>query len=123
MCNTPTTTTHTISVSATIADPFPPTLSDDEGHGAHNELGDQNFTTLVNAGDTIIWQKGGNISSLDAITETGGSDLFSTNPARQPNGTWKGIVGNLPSNTEEDYNIAYTVGGLSHTQDPKLKMN
>ena len=120
--NNPTTATHTITVSATIADPFPPALSDDEGHQAHTGVGDAAMTTSVGAGDTVIWVKGGNISSLDGIVETAGTDLFSTNPAKQPNGTWKGIVGSLPSGTEESYSISYTVGGLSHTQDPKLQM-
>lgn len=120
--NSTTPTTHTITVSATIADPAPPTLSDDEGHNAHTAAGDAAMTTTVGPGDTVIWVKGGNISSLDDIVETAGTDLFSTNPAKQANGTWQGIVGALASGTEESYSISYTVGGLSHTQDPKLQM-
>jgi hypothetical protein len=115
-------TTHTITVSATIKDPFPPALSDDEGHSANTQSGDQTFTTLVSPGDIVIWQKGGNISSLDNVFETSGNDLFSSDPVKQNNGTWKGTIGSLASGTEESYSITYSLGGLSHTQDPRLKM-
>ena len=113
---------HTITVSATIANPFPPTLADDEGHQANTADGDKNMLTLVGPGDVITWQKGGNISSLDNVFETAGTDLFIVDPSQENNGTWVGIVGSLPADTEEDYSITYTIQGNSHTQDPKLRM-
>jgi hypothetical protein len=129
--NTPTTdnffwqkdnATHHITVSATVSDPFPPSLSDDEGHLANTATGDDDMTTKVAPGDTVIWQKGENISSLDNIFESAGNDLFSIDPKQQPDGTWLGIIGSLPPCTEESYSITYKVGGNSYTQDPKLIM-
>ena len=115
--------THTITVSATIADKFPPSLSDDEGHNANTGVGDAAMTTLVGPGDLVTWQKGGNISSLDNIFEPEGTDLFIIDPSEEKNGTWVGIVGSLPPDSEEAYSITYKVGGVQQpTQDPKLKM-
>ena len=113
---------HTITVSATIQHPFPPSLSDDEGHQADTADGDKNMVTLVGPGDVITWTKGGNISSLDNVFETAGTDLFIVDPSQENNGTWIGIVGSLPAGTEEDYSITYKVGGNSYTQDPRLRM-
>ena len=113
---------HTVTVSATIAVPKPPSLSDDEGHQADTEDGDKNMTTLVGPGDVVTWQKGGNISSLDNVFETAGTDLFIIDPSKENNGTWVGIVGSLPSGAEEAYSITYKVGGKSYTQDPRLRM-
>lgn len=117
-----TTDVHTVTVSATTAKPYPPSLSDDEGHQADTEDGDKNMTTLVGPGDVVTWQKGGNISSLDNVFETAGTDLFIVDPSPGNNGTWVGIVGSMDSGAEEAYSITYTVGGQSHTQDPRLKM-
>jgi type II secretory pathway pseudopilin PulG len=114
---------HTVTVSATIQNQFPPSLSDDEGHQADTADGDKNMATLVGPGDVVTWQKGGNISSLDNVFETGGTDFFIVNPSQENNGTWVGIVGSLPSGTEEEYSITYTIQGNSYTQDPRLKMN
>lgn len=115
-------TTHTIYINATIADPFPPHLSDDEGHNASTQEGDKNMTTIIEPGDTIIWRTSGDITSLQEITEAGGTNLFSTNPAQQADGSWSGVVGNMDSGIEE-YNISYIVdNGMFYTQDPKLKM-
>lgn len=114
---------HTVTVSATTANPFPPSLSDDEGHQADTAEGDKNMTTLVGPGDSVTWAKGGNISSLDNVFETNGVDLFIVDPSQENNGTWIGIVGSLPPGTEEEYSITYTVQGKSYTQDPRLRMN
>jgi len=113
---------HTITVSATIQDQFPPNLSDDEGHQADTADGDKNMVTLVGPGDVITWQKGGNISSLDNVFETAGTDLFIVDPSQENNGTWVGIVGSLPAGTEEDYSITYTIQNNSYTQDPRIQI-
>lgn len=113
---------HTVTVSATIQNQFPPSLSDDEGHQADTADGDKNMATIVGPGDVITWQKGGNISSLDNVFKSAGTDLFIVDPSQEMDGTWVGIVGSLPSGTEEAYSITYTIQGNSHTQDPKLIM-
>jgi hypothetical protein len=117
------TTTHTINISATNDNPTPLVISDDEGHSANTDVGDQNLTTEIEPGDIIVWVKGGDITSIDAITEKAGTNLFSVDPGPQSNGTWQGTVGDQPSETEESYSITYTVDGAQHTQDPKLKMH
>lgn len=115
--------THTITVSATVATPKPPTLSDEKGNVSNTEEGDLNFTTPVGPGDVIMWQKDGNISSLDNVFETGGKDIFIIDPSKENNGTWVGIVGSMDSGAEEEYSITYKVGGNTFTQDPKIAMN
>ena len=114
--------THTITVSATVAVQYPPSLSDDEGHTTNTELGDEAMTTLVGPGDAVTWQKGGDISSLDNIFEPVGTDLFIVDPSKEDNQTWVGIIGSLPSGSEEAYSITYKVGGNSYTQDPKIQI-
>lgn len=120
---TPTIVTHTLTVGASVAIPFPPTLTNESGFTSITEEADQNTTTVVSPGDIVIWKKSGNISSIDAVTETGGSDVFSIDPALQPGGTWKATVGTMPSGTVESYSITYTIAGVTYTQDPKLRMN
>jgi len=114
--------THYIYVNATIADPVPPFLSDDEGHTAHSEDDDKNMTTDVGPGDVIIWQASGDITSLEEISYAAGTNLFVTPPTQQSDGTWRGVIGpNLPDNAIEEYNISYIVNnGMFYTQDPKL---
>jgi hypothetical protein len=117
-------TTHYVYVNATNNDPFPPHLSDDENHSASTADGDKNMTTDVGPGDTVIWSKSGDITSLDNVFESGnGNDLFSTDPALQANGTWQGVIGTLEGDNIETYSITYTVNGQSHTQDPKISGN
>jgi hypothetical protein len=106
-----------------MASPFPPTLADDKGNVSITEPADQDMTTMVSPGDIMIWQKSGDISSIVAITETGGVDVFSINPAQQADGSWQATVGTMPSGSEETYSITYTIGGVTYTQDPKLRMN
>lgn len=115
---------HTITVSATVADPFPPSLSDDEGHMGDTELDDEAMTTLVGPGDVVTWREGGAISSLDSIFEPTGTDLFIVDPSLEDNGSWVGIIGSLSSGAEEAYSITYSVAGVQQpTQDPKLRMH
>ena len=117
---------HTIYVNATLADPYPPALSDDEGHTAHSPNDDKNFTTDVGPGDVIIWQATGDITELLDISYTGGLDLFVQHPIKQPDGTWRGVIGpnaTTPDDTEEEYEISYVVNhGMAYSQDPKLTL-
>ena len=117
---------HTIYVNATLADPYPPALSDDEGHNAHNYYDDKNMTTDVSPGDIIIWKAAGDITTLLSVSYTGGFDLFVQPPTKQADGTWKGIIGTntqTPDDTEEEYEISYIVNhGMAYSQDPKLRM-
>ena len=110
----------TITFSATNANQFPPTITDGT-LTTSTESDDRNLTTDVGVGDTVIFQKGGDITSIDAITKTDGSNLFSTMPTAR-NG-WTGVIGSLASTTEESYSVTYTIGGVPYVQDPKLRMH
>ncbi len=118
--------THTITITATNANPYPLSISDDEGNTANTETTDAALTTKISAGDTVIWVPAGNISSIDNIIDKSAPlNLFSAGPANMNDGTgrWSGTVGTQPSDTEESYSLVYTVNGVQHTEDPKLKMN
>lgn len=113
-----------LTVGARTATPFPPTLTDDSGFTSISEDGDQNTVTLVSPGNIMIWKKSGDIFKINAITETGGEDIFSTNPTEQADGSWQGVVGNFPSGNAETYSITYSVNGVSgtFTQDPVIRI-
>lgn len=124
MCGKP--TTHTITVSATTGNPAPPTISDDEGNRGNTLTGDRDLTTQVSNGNIVKWVKGGDIASIDSVVYTGGSNLFASGPSQNKDGSWQGVIGNLPSGTEEEYTIRYTVNGATgnpYSQDPKLRMH
>jgi len=121
MCKTDPTTV-TITISATKANPFPPTISDGVSVGS-KQTEDDNLTTNVKSGYIVVFQKGGDIGGITGIYETGGSDVFSTDPQLQPDGTWKGIIGAFPANTIESYGISYTVDAVTYNQDPKIRIN
>ncbi|MCF6352686.1 MAG: hypothetical protein L3J06_06730 [Cyclobacteriaceae bacterium] len=92
-------------------------LTDSEGHAGKGTI-----TTIVRAGDTVVWQlkpKGGITAITDIYPEKGSKNIFSTNPAKQPNGNWQGTVAN-PISGSESYSIDYTIGEGSYTDDPKL---
>jgi len=114
-----------LTIGATTAIPFPPTLEDDSGFTSITEPADKKTTTLVNPGNIMIWKKSEDITEINAITETGGDDVFSTNPTKQSDGTWQGVVGNFPPGNEQWYSITYTVKGAlknPYTQDPRIKV-
>ncbi len=94
-------------------------LSDNEGHS-----GDGIITTIVGAGDTVIWQQVSN-GGITAITniypKPGSENIFSTNPAKQTDGRWQGTVANSISGSES-YSIDYTIGEISYTDDPELEV-
>lgn len=116
------TTTVTITISATNATPFPPTISDGV-HVASTQTDDDNLTTSVKSGYIVVFKKAGDVGGITGIYETGGSNVFSTIPTLQPDGTWKGVIGSFPQGTIESYGISYTVGAITYNQDPKIRIN
>ncbi|GGW44450.1 RICIN domain-containing protein [Arenibacter certesii] len=121
--------TNTITISATTKNPTPLVIHDDEGDSSHTHHGDDELTTKVTNGDTVIWQFEGDISCIDNVFERPRkdkkNDLFRMDPMRQrapKDGIWLGVIGSLPPGSEESYAITYTVNGKHYTQDPKLKM-
>ncbi|MFD2203343.1 hypothetical protein [Shivajiella indica] len=114
--------TVTVLISATNAAPFPPAISDGTNI-VYSENDDTNLITDVKAGYNIIFKKAGDISSILGISETGGTNVFSSLPTLQPDGTWKGVIGSFPPNSEESYNISYVVNGVTYNQDPKIRIN
>lgn len=116
---------HIITVFATHTRPIPLTISDDEGHFANTHAGDAALTTDVLPGDTITWKFTGDIQSIDGIVyknETNSVNLFSTQPAKNADGSWSGIIGeNVPNLATEKYDIHYTLNGVKYIEDPKLK--
>lgn len=113
-----------LTVGASTAIPFPPTLTDDSGFTSITEEGDTNTISLVNPGNIMIWKISGDITRITAITETGGQDVFSTNPTEQADKTWQGVVGNFPVGSSGTYSISYTVKGFEEifTQDPIIQI-
>ncbi|MFZ1750964.1 MAG: hypothetical protein WAU01_12260 [Saprospiraceae bacterium] len=114
--------TVNILIGATIKTPYPPVITDGVNISTTEE-GDENFTTLVSSGTTIIFKKTGDISDITTIAYSGESELFSTLPSQQSDGSWKGVIGSFPVNTEETYSISYVVNKQVYTQDPKIRLN
>ncbi len=125
MCGPKPPTKISLTIGATTAIPFPPTLADDSGFTSITETGDQNTITFVSPGNIMIWKKTEDITEINAVTETGGEDVFSSNPKQQADGTWQAVVGNFPVGNEQSYSITYTVKGAPdnpYTQDPVMKI-
>ena len=96
-------------------------LTDSEGHHGNN-----NITTLVDPGDTVIWQlkPGGGIDAITAITpKQNNQDIFENPPApvnsSDPASNWKGIVKQTVTGTES-YTIGYKIGDQTLEDDPEL---
>ncbi len=136
--------THTITISASTANPLPLIISDDEGHTASTHDDDANLTTVFKQGDTVRWEikSGCDIRSIDAIHLTllpsyqpgvPESTLFLDLPHQANDGTtaWIGIIGfpgatssSRISSLPESYTITFTMkDGTHHTEDPRLKIN
>lgn len=95
-------------------------LEDNEGH-----TGDNTITTTVDPGDTVIWKlkKDGGIDEITGISAKSDSqDIFSNDPEKQSDGTWKGTV-STSATGNESYNIKYKIGGTEYTDDPELQVN
>ena len=121
----PTPTKINLTIGASTQIPYPPTLANDSGFASITEEADQNTTTLVSPGNVMTWKMTGDITQINAITETGGDAVFSTDPAPQPDGTWQAVVGNFPAGNTQTYSIIYTVKGAPnnpYTQDPKISV-
>jgi len=124
MCG-PKPTKISLTIGAKTTTPYPPTLTDDKGFTSITEKGDKNTITLVSPGNIMIWKMSGDITKIIAVVETGGDEVFSTNPALQSDGTWQAIVGNFPSGNEQAYSIVYSVKGAPcncYCQDPVMKI-
>lgn len=92
-------------------------LSDNEGHS-----GDNSITTNVNPGDTVTWKlkSAGGIDEITNIAaKAGNTDIFSSNPSAQSDGSWKGIV-SASATGSESYLIGYKIGSTDYTDDPDL---
>ncbi len=115
----------TLTIGATTAIPFPPTLADDSGFTSITEPADQKTTTLVSPGNIMVWKMSEAITSIQII-EKAGQDVFSVDPAAQPDGTWQATIGQFPKGNTREYNIIYTVQDAPnnpYTQDPKLQIH
>lgn len=126
MCGPPPVVKITLIVGATTKTPWPPTLEDDKGFTSITEGADQKTVTLVSPGNIMIWKMSEDIIQINAVTETGGDEVFSKNPTLQPDGTWQAVVGTFNPGNAQDYSITYTVKGAPnnpYTQDPKIKIN
>ena len=103
-------------------------LRDSEGN--RDPDGDK-ITTVVNLGDTVIWEldpDGSNLYSLNGIEKKASSeaDLLIGHPTLQSNGSYKGTVKNDPKlkGKKESYYIRYKIkeDGTIQADDPKLRM-
>ncbi|MEZ4803205.1 MAG: hypothetical protein R2797_10570 [Gelidibacter sp.] len=125
MCGPTPPTKISLTIGATTDNPYPPTLANDSGFTSITEGGDQNTVTLVSPGNIMIWKMSQDVIQINAITETGGADVFSTDPTLQSDGTWQAVVGNFPAGNEQSYSITYTVRNAPnnpYTQDPIMKI-
>lgn len=114
--------TINITVSATTAQPWPPTLTDPT-HSSDTEPGDIAFTTAVSAGDRVQFLTGGNVTAIACISETEGN-IFSVNPSFA-NG-WLGVIKGAAPGTIASYRIIYDVNNESnhpYSQDPKIEVH
>lgn len=121
MCPGPKPTPITITISATAAKPFPPSITD--GLNSAPIGGDKNFTTAVVPGQSIMFRVAGDIAAITAIPEGPGSDIFSTDPLLSNN--WTGIIGtDVDGDDTREYSITYVMkgDGATYTVDPKLLM-
>ncbi len=114
-----------LTIGATTQKPFPPTLANDSGFTSITEDADKKTVTMVNPGDIMIWKMTEDVIEINAINEDKGDDIFSTNPSKQPDGTWQAVVGNFSRGNSRSYSIVYTVRGAPdnpYTQDPIMKI-
>jgi len=113
------TTTITITISATAAKPYPPTISDGT-LTVSDEPKDKALVTAVSTGNVVHFVKAGAITKIEIVEKPVSQDLFSVNPTAAND--WKGTIGSFGKNSEEAYSINYTVGGVDYSLDPRLRM-
>lgn len=96
-----------------------------------DDPGNDQVTTVVDEGDTVIWAldpDGSNLYSLNGVEKKASSqvDLLKKQPAPQSDGTYKAKVKKKDSlkGKKESYYIKYkiTADGSILCDDPKLKM-
>ncbi len=122
----------TITINATTAVPKPPIITDSEGHKGTTKAGDEALITFASRGDTIRWDRTGDITAI-CIRQTGGVNLFSrlTPGSHDPlPATWVGIISDaVTPGQEEEYTIDYFVKGqneggkpIKFSQDPRIQI-
>ena len=86
-----------------------------------------NGSTDADPGDTVTWSiaPGSGVSSITGIQDNSQIDIFSPDPASQPNGSWIGTVNpNIARGSVENYTINYITSSKEiHSFDPKIKIN
>ncbi|GGD41475.1 hypothetical protein [Muriicola marianensis] len=118
---------HTIYLFATTNNPSPPYMSQDGG-ATWSNTDDADFTTEVDAGDTVQWRfdlnMNGQTNNISAINSISPTTYFK--PSKSPNASnqFTGTInsGN-PPNGVQPYTIRYNVTGAGpQSQDPKIQM-
>ena len=116
----------TSQISVQNVDPF---CNFGQGPGISNE----DFLTVVDAGDTVIWQGVSSVTASDTVNITninhsGGSSVFNRNNLTG-NGRVSGAIRNNARGEQEKYTIQFTVFNHGTRRpgifsiDPKLQIN
>jgi hypothetical protein len=116
----------TSQISVQNVDPF---CNFGQGPGISNE----DFLTVVDAGDTVIWEGVSSVTPLDTVNITninhsGGSSVFNSNNLTG-NGSVSGAVRNNTHGEQEKYTIMFNVfnNGVRRpgvfSIDPKIQVN
>lgn len=94
-------------------------LSDNEGH-----TGEGTITTDVSPSDTVTWRlSGSTISEITSIyVKENSQDVFSTDPAKNTDGSWTGIVSDSATGNES-YGIKYLIDGTEYDDDPVIRVD
>lgn len=121
---------HIIYLFATTNLPHPPFLSQDGG-ATWSNTDDADFTTEVEAGDTVQWSYGLNMkdqngndltNNISGIVSIAPTTLY--NPVPSNGNSFKGTVKSGNTKGLKEYTIRYNVTGVNGTQkqDPKIRM-
>lgn len=126
-------TAHVIHIFATTTNPHPLAISQDNGATwVDTETDDENFNTIVAAGDTVQFAfdldrtvnnviVNNDITSIQNITP---ATFYVAGDSPNRNNNWKGTIKSGNGSTPEAYQIMYQVSDVpgNQTQDPKLTM-
>jgi hypothetical protein len=86
---------------------------------------DNNLTSDVGAGDHVTWElHNDSIKAINNVFSKNKTNIFSTNPSPNKDGTWSGTIShNALPGAEEPYSIQYTTADDNlHLDDPTLKV-